>query len=127
MLPIRIAFDGLELKATLADTPTGQAIWAALPIASTVNTWGDEIYFSIRVNLDQEPAARELVQIGELGYWPPGSAFCIFFGKTPASRAPGEIRAASPVNVCGKLVAVSVEDLRAVRAGSSVRIEAAAE
>jgi len=38
-----------------------------------------------------------------VGYWPPGTALCIFFGPTPASRGE-EIRAASAVNMVGKMV-----------------------
>jgi len=64
------------------------------------NTWGDEIYFPIPVQMDESDDAREVVEIGDLGYWPPGHAFCIFFGRTPASRG-NEARAASPVNPLG--------------------------
>lgn len=127
MPAIKIILGDLELNATLAETETGKAIWKALPIESTVNTWGDEIYFTIPVDVEQEPMARDVLQLGELAYWPPGTALCIFFGRTPASRGPDEIRAASAVNVCGILRAVPVKDLRAVRSGSSVRIEALAE
>lgn len=80
---------------------TANAIWEALPIEARVNTWGDEIYFSIPVEADLEHP-KEVVEMGDLGYWPPGNAFCIFFGPTPASRGK-EIRPASPVNVFGKV------------------------
>ncbi len=55
-------------------------------------TWGDEIYFAIPVSL-KEDGPRATVEVGDLGYWPPGRAFCIFFGPTPASRG-DEVRAA---------------------------------
>ena len=80
---------------------TAQAIWDALPLEAKASTWGDEIYFSIPVDVDPENP-REVVEMGDLGYWPPGSAFCIFFGPTPASKG-DEIRAASPVNVFGRI------------------------
>jgi len=80
---------------------TAQAIWDALPLEARASTWGDEIYFTLPVDAEiEEP--REVVEMGDLGYWPPGSAFCIFFGPTPASRG-DEIRPASPVNVFGKV------------------------
>jgi hypothetical protein len=63
------------------------------------------------------------VEAGDLGYWPPGRAFCIFFGPTPASEG-GEIRPASPVNVVGR-VAGDPTVFRKVRAGTRVRIERA--
>ena len=85
------------------DAPlTAKAIWDALPIESTASTWGDEIYFTIPVQLELENA-KEVVNPGDLGYWPPGRAFCIFFGPTPVSRG-SEIRAASPVNIFGRLI-----------------------
>jgi hypothetical protein len=80
---------------------TSRAIWEALPIEARANTWGDEIYFSIPVEAEAENT-KEVVEMGDLGYWPPGSAFCVFFGRTPASRG-DEIRPASPVNVFGRV------------------------
>jgi len=102
MRRIRIRSGEVEATALLDDSPTSQAIWEALPIEGRANRWGDEIYFSIPVSLELADDAREVVEVGELGYWPTGSAFCIFFGRTPASRG-DEIRAASPVNVFGKV------------------------
>jgi uncharacterized protein len=92
----------LKVDAELNDSKTAQAIWDSLPIESNNNLWGEEIYFSIPVKTGQEKGAREVVSAGELGYWPPGHAFCIFFGPTPASRG-DEIRAASAVNIIGKV------------------------
>lgn len=92
----------VEVAAELSDTKTAEAIWGALPIKGRVNLWGEEIYFSIDLSLELE-AGQELVSIGDLGYWPQGSAFCIFFGPTPISQG-DEIRPASPVNVFGKVI-----------------------
>ena len=100
MKTILITAGNVCLPAELYDTHTAQAIWEALPIEGTANTWGDEIYFNIPVTVPQEPDARAKVEVGELGYWPVGSAFCIFFGSTPASDKDQPI-AASPVNVFG--------------------------
>jgi hypothetical protein len=90
------------LEAELIDNATSRAIWKALPIKSSINTWGHEIYFSIPVSIGPENG-REVVDTGDIAYWPPGKAFCIFFGPTPASRG-SEIRAASAVNVFGKII-----------------------
>jgi len=100
---IRILVTDLKVEAELNDSKTAQLIWEALPIEAKGNLWGDEIYFSIPVKAKQEEGARDVVSAGELGYWPPGHAFCIFFGPTPASRG-DEIRAASAVNVIGKVL-----------------------
>src|SRR4051812_43416285 len=100
-MKMRITAGQVSATATLAETGTAQAIWDALPIEARGSTWGDEIYFPIPVKREEE-AALEVVQLGDLGYWPPGNAFCIFYGPTPASRG-AEIRPASPVNVVGRL------------------------
>jgi hypothetical protein len=99
---IHIRIGTLSVEAELHNTPTGQKIAQALPITASFNTWGDEIYFPIPVTAELEDSAREVVDLGDLGYWPPGKAFCIFFGQTPMSR-PDEIRPASAVNVVGKV------------------------
>jgi hypothetical protein len=99
---IQIRAGAIETEAELNDTRTAQAIWEALPIKGRVNLWGNEIYFSIPLSLDLE-AGQEVVNIGDLGYWPDGNAFCIFFGPTPVSQG-DEIRPASPVTVFGKVI-----------------------
>jgi len=101
---------------------TVKAIWENLPFETRANTWGDEIYFSIPVSLKEENA-QETVEIGDLGYWPPGQGFCIFFGPTPISRA-GEIRPADPVNVFGKVTG-DPKVFKKVRSGDKIRIERA--
>jgi hypothetical protein len=101
MPKIKITAGDVVAFAELNETATAQAIWNALPIEARANTWGDEIYFPVPVYLEEENA-QELVEKGDLGYWPVGNAFCIFFGRTPASRG-DEIRPASPVNVFGRL------------------------
>jgi len=96
------ATGAIEAVATSENQKTAEAIWMALPIKGRANRWGDEIYFSIPVNLKEEKARAE-VEIGAVAYWPPGKALCIFFGPTPVSRH-GEPRAYSPVNVFAKIV-----------------------
>ena len=117
---IQIKVNGIELEAVLNDTKTAEAIWEVLPITARINTWGDEVYFSIPVKLELEKG-QEVVEMGDLGYWPPGSAFCIFFGPTPVSRGE-EIRAASPVTIFGK-VAGDATVLRRVRSNAKITIE----
>ena len=102
MEKILIQAGELELSAVLNDSETAKAVAACLPIRGTVNTWGDEIYFSIPLHLEQEPGARTEVEVGDLGFWPAGDAFCIFFGPTPVSRNDKPM-AYSPVNVFGRV------------------------
>jgi len=99
---IRIRAGEIEAEAELNDTRTAQAIGEALPMKGHVNLWGDEIYFSIPLSLKLE-AGQEVVSIEDLGYWPDGNAFCIFFGPTPVSQR-GEIRPASQITVFGKVI-----------------------
>ena len=119
---IVIRAGSVELRAELNDTRTAAAIWEALPIETRGNTWGDEIYCAIPVRMKTE-RGQETVALGDLGYWEPGNAFCIFFGPTPASYG-DEIRPASPVTVVGRCL----DDARAfksVRGGEVVRLERA--
>jgi hypothetical protein len=116
---IRIVVGKLELEASLNETRTATKVFEALPITSTVNTWGDEIYFTIPVRAGPEDA-QELVNLGDIGYWPPGKAMCLFFGKTPISRN-DEIRPASPVNIIGK-VEGDLKLLRKVKDGEGIII-----
>ncbi len=91
-----------NFEGELNDSVTGKAIYGALPIRAKAQRWGGEIYFSIPVSCELEEDSREVLEEGELGYWPPGRAFCIFFGPTPASGG-DEIRAASAVNIVGRM------------------------
>jgi hypothetical protein len=99
---VRITAGDVEAIAELNGTATAQAIWRALPIEGRASRWGDEVYFSVPVSLELE-AGQELVNMGDLGYWPNGKAFCIFFGPTPVSQG-NEIRPASSVTVFGRII-----------------------
>ena len=117
---IRITAGTVSAQATLNDSKTSRSIWDALPIEAKAQTWGDEIYFAIGVD-EVEDSARAVVELGDLGYWPPGKAFCIFFGPTPASHG-DEIRPASPVNVVGR-VNGDAAMFKRVRSGARIVIE----
>jgi hypothetical protein len=117
---ITITVGDIKTSAQLNDSKTAQKIWEALPIEGSVNTWGDEIYFSIPVKVGLENA-KAVVSEGDLGYWSPGNAFCIFFGPTPASEGE-EIRPASPVNVFGKIIG-DPQVFKKVRSGAKIIIE----
>jgi uncharacterized protein len=121
---VRIVFKGLSLDARLNRSDTAKKIADALPIQGVAHTWGDEIYFEIPVDALPEENARRDVEVGELGYWPEGKSFCIFFGRTPSSKDE-KPRAYSEVNAVGKLVETPLEKLRAVKPGNKVRIEQA--
>jgi hypothetical protein len=120
---IKILSGTVEVTGILSDGPTSTAIWDALPFQSTADTWGDEIYFTIPVQVTLDDTAREVVGKGDLGYWPSGPAFCIFFGPTPASRG-AEIRPASAVNVFGRITG-DVSILKRVSSGSTILVEKA--
>lgn len=119
MRQIEICAGNVRVVGELNDSRTADAIWKALPLSAEANTWGDEIYFSIPVQLEAEDA-HAVVNLGDLGYWPPGTAFCVFFGRTPASKGE-EIRPASPVNIFGHISA-DLELLKQVRDGQTVTV-----
>ena len=118
---ICIKSDSMTVMAEFNHTETAKTIWSTLPLNASASIWGDEIYFSISVNLGLEQG-QDVVELGDLGYWPPGQAFCIFFGKTPNSTD-NEIRPASPVTVIGKIVG-NVDLLKQIELGDSIVIEA---
>ena len=102
-MKINIQISTLSVEAELNDSATAKKVAEALPITASFNTWGDEIYFTIPVDAELDETAREEVEMGDLGYWPSGNAFCIFFGQTPMSE-PGRIVPASAVNIIGRVI-----------------------
>ncbi len=123
MPEIMITAGEISLPAELNDSPTAQQIWEALPIEGRANVWGDEIYFEIPVMASQAADARVEMEVGELGYWPVGHAFCIFFGPTPVS-VDEQPRAYSPVNVLGRVLGDATR-FKTVPNGTLVRLERA--
>jgi uncharacterized protein len=120
MARIRFEFGDLALEADLLDTPTARAIAAALPIASSAMTWGEEVYFEIAVKVAREKEARAVVTPGEVAYWPDGHCIALGFGRTPISQG-DECRLASPCNIFGRIDG-DAKMLAKVRAGTSVRV-----
>ena len=117
---VRITTESIVMDAELNNSRAAAQIWEALPITAAGNTWGDEIYFSIPVDAELENE-QDVVELGALAYWPPGKAFCIFFGPTPMSHG-DEIRPASAVNVVGKLLG-DVTVFKQVKSGETVTLE----
>jgi len=115
-----ITSGNISLQAELNESPTAQKIGEALPFVGRANTWGDEIYFEIPVEMEGEPDARAQVEVGELGYWQMGKAFCIFFGPTPVSRDERP-RAYSPVNIIGRVLG-DARLFREVKNGDKVQL-----
>jgi hypothetical protein len=111
----------IDLEANWTDDAprTREAIDDALPLEGDASKWGDELYFSIPVDVEAENA-RAAVEIGTVAYWPQGNALCLFWGPTPASTGE-EPRAASPVNVVARVADVSA--LAGVDGGAHVRVE----
>lgn len=122
---VRVSVGGLTLNAELYRSDAAEDFWASLPQSGTVNRWGQEIYAAIPLQLEPTSEDREVAFVGELAYWPPGSALCVFWGPTPASRNPEEIRAASKVIPLGRLRIVPTPDLDASQAGDTITVERA--
>lgn len=119
---IMIVAENVQVEAELNDGPTAKKIISNLPIEALAQRWGGEIYFTIPVTAELEFESREVLEAGELGFWPTGNAFCIFFGPTPMSQG-DEIRAASDVNIIGKMKS-DWAGLWDVSSGSNVVIKA---
>ena len=122
-MKINIIIGALSVAAELNDSPTAIKVAEALPIETSFSTWGDEIYFAIPVDAPLEETAQEEVEMGNLGYWPTGKAFCDFFGETPVSP-PGKIVPASAVNIIGQVLEDALQ-FKGVMQESKVRLEPA--
>lgn len=121
-MKIKIVVGSIEAYATLSNTKTASAVVNSLPFDSVVHRWGEEIYFEVPLELELENG-KEVLEIGDIAYWPPGKSICIFFGPTPSSRG-NEIRAYSAVSVFGKVTG-DAGVFRAVREGERIRVEVA--
>lgn len=125
MRNILIQVEGISIEGELTDSETSNLIWNGLPLNASVNLWGDEIYFDTAVKAALEPQSTDLVTSGDIAYWPPGAAFCIFYGPTPASIG-DEIRAASAVNIIGT-VKGDESIFRKVNNGAAISISKVSE
>ena len=121
---IRFDFGAVTLDVETLDTPTAKAIAAALPLAGSALTWGEEVYFDVPVRVKREAGARAVVTPGEIAYWPEGPAIAIGFGRTPISKG-DECRLARPCNIFANAVG-DVKALGKVRAGSTIKVSLAA-
>ena len=122
MRKITIKTGTVELPVELLDTPTADAVYAALPIQSRASTWGEEVYFATPVSVDREPDARDVVQPGEIAFWVEGDSIAIGFGRTPVSRG-DEIRLAARTNIWGRALD-DVKKLKTVKSGDTVSVTA---
>jgi hypothetical protein len=118
---VRIIASSKLLDAELFDTPCAKAIAEALPIETRPNIWGDEFYFQIPVQHSLDDTATTRVRVGDIGYWPPGSALALFFGPTPMSNGTEPVPA-SEVNLVGH-ISSDATLLRKVKSAERIRIE----
>ena len=122
MKQITIQAGDLKMLGQLNDSETAQAVWDSLPVTGSASVWGDEIYFDLPVKHSEAADAVAEVEVGTLGYWPPGSAFCIFFGPTPDSTS-DKPKAYSPVNILGQVIGDATL-FKSVKSGQAVTISA---
>lgn len=117
---IFIKVDNVCFTAELYDTITADKIWDALPLTGDGKTWGEEVYFDTNVISMLDETSTLSVKLGEIGYWPPGKAFCIFYGMTPAST-PDQIRPASAVNIIGKVTS-NLDSFKIIKDGCNISV-----
>jgi hypothetical protein len=120
---VKIVIKDISLDAELFDTPCAKAIAAVLPIETRPNDWGDEFYFEIPVKQGLDDTATTSVKVGDIGFWPPGNALAIFFGRTPMSTGPDPVPA-SEVNLVGKITG-DASVLKKAKGAGKIRITVA--
>jgi hypothetical protein len=123
MRKLKMTVGDVVIRAELLETPTAAALYAAAPFEARASTWGEEVYFRTPVSQAREPGAKDVVEPGELAFWPDGDAIAIGFGRTPISRG-DECRLASPCNIWGR-AEDDVGALRAVQSGAPIKVERA--
>jgi len=111
----------ISLVAELLDTPTAKEILKHVPFTSSVNTWGDEVYFDTPISVSKETDAKDIVEAGELAFWVEGSCIAIGFGPTPISQG-NEIRLAAQTNIWGQSL-TEVKLLSKAKDGDPVSVE----
>ncbi|MFZ2411076.1 MAG: cyclophilin-like fold protein [Candidatus Methanoperedens sp.] len=121
-MKIKIVTESIEAFAELNDTKTASAVSGDLPFESIAHRWGEEIYFDIPLELELEDG-KEVLDVGDIAYWPPGKSMCIFFGPTPSSKG-SEVRAYSAVSVFGRVIG-DARVFKAVKEGERIKVEAA--
>ena len=121
---IIITINEHKIFAQLSNTPTADAIYAALPFESNAQTWGDEVYFSIPVsNQVLEDDAKSVVELGELAFWVEGNCIAIGYGPTPISHR-NEIRLAARTNIWAH-TDYDLTSLKNVRSGDHIQVKPA--
>jgi hypothetical protein len=118
---IRITVKDIVLDAELFDTATARAVADALPLEVKPNEWGDEFYFEVPVRMPLDGTATTKVEVGDVGYWPPGNALAVFFGPTPMSSGPDPVPA-SAVNLVGRINGDAAA-LKKAKGAAEIRIE----
>jgi hypothetical protein len=118
---IRIIIGAASLKAELTDTACAKAIYNHLPLEAQPNEWGDEFYFAIGLKMPPDETATTKVKAGHIGYWPPGAALAIFFGRTPMSTGPDPVPAGE-VNIVG-MIKDDTSVLKKEKGAAKIRIE----
>ena len=118
---IRITVGSVQLDAELKSTKTAQEVYAALPVESPVNTWGEEFYFKMAGVKDHRETATNHVKVGDVAFWGAGQVLAIFFGRTPMSMGQDPVPA-DRVNVIGRILG-DASALRHVMDISTIRIE----
>ena len=108
------------MEGTFNNSRTAKKIYEKLPLESTVNTWGEEIYFNISVLCDPEDPTSD-VRVGDIAYWPPAQCLCLFFGRTPASTN-DQPMPASEVNLIGKIT-TDPSVFKKIKTGDRITVE----
>lgn len=118
-MQIQLVSGSLSLEGSLIDNQTAACIFNNLPFNAHVNTWGQEIYFSLPFSCPPGELTEE-VEVGTIAYWPEGNSLCVFFGRTPAS-SDERPRPASGVVLLGEITA-DAASLKSLKSGDKITV-----
>jgi hypothetical protein len=89
-------------------------IMRKLPIEGRAALYKEEIYFEVPLKMGEEKA-KPTVEQGTIGFWPMGSAICVFYGTSQPY---------SPVSILGKITS-NLEIFKQVKSGTRIRVQLA--
>jgi hypothetical protein len=118
---VRITVGSVQLDAELKSTKTASEVYAALPVESPVNLWGEEFYFKLAGVKDYRETATNQVKVGDVAFWGAGQVVAIFFGRTPMSMGQDPVPA-DRVNIIGRIIG-DASMLRRAMDAPTIRID----
>lgn len=111
MIRISITDFGDIIVDLREDTPISERLLKHCPFISKATIWKEEIYFETPIEISPNKLVLR-VRPGDVTYWPPGRALCLFYGITQPY---------SPVSPLGEIIG-PLYSLREIEDGAEIKV-----